>query len=68
MADYSTGNLIDYAMDEDGVKFREELYSAIHDKVTAHLAAAKQAIAQNFIPSAEEGTEAFETPEATDNN
>ena len=68
MADYSTGNLIDYAMDEDGVKFREELYGAIYDKVSAHLAAAKQAVAQNFIPSAEEGTKDSDESEATENN
>ena len=41
--------IIDYAMDGDAVKFREELYGAIHDKVSAHLEAAKQAVAQNFI-------------------
>ena len=67
MADYSTRNLIDYAMDEDGVKFREELYGAIHDKVSAHLAAAKQAVAQNFIPP-EEGTQVDSESEATENN
>ena len=52
--------LVDYAMDQDGVKFREELYGAIHDKVTAHLTAAKQAVAQNFFPDEsgeEEGPE-----------
>ena len=51
--------LVDYAMDQDGVKFREELYGAIHDKVTAHLTAAKQAVAQNFFPDefGEEDTE-----------
>jgi hypothetical protein len=70
MADYSTRNLIDYAMDEDGVKFREELYGAIHDKVAAHIAAAKQAVAQNILPSDEEGTEdvSNEETEASDNN
>lgn len=51
MSEYSTRNIIDYAMDEDGVKFREELYGAIHDKVSAHIAAAKQAVAQNIFPS-----------------
>ena len=49
MSDYSTHNIIDYAMDEDGVKFREALYASIHDKVTNHMTAAKQAVAQNLI-------------------
>jgi hypothetical protein len=53
MADYSTRNIIDYAMDDDGVKFREALYTNIHDKVTAHVAAAKQAVAMNmYAPEA----------------
>ena len=47
MSDYSTRNIIDYAMDEDGVKFREALYASIHDKVNNHISAAKQAVAQN---------------------
>ena len=54
MSDYSTRNIIDYAMDEDGAKFREALYASIHDKVTNHIAAAKQAVAQNFFRSEEE--------------
>ena len=49
MADYSTRNIIDYAMDDDGVKFREELYGAIHDKVSAAIEAKKQEVAQNLI-------------------
>jgi hypothetical protein len=52
--------LVDYAMDQDGVKFREELYGAIHDKVTAHLSAAKQAVAQNFFPDESGEEEGFE--------
>jgi len=56
MSDFSTRNIIDYAMDEDGVKFREELYGAIHDKVNAHIAAAKQAVAQNIFPDDSEDT------------
>jgi len=57
MSDYSTRNIIDYAMDQDGVKFREELYGAIHDKVNAHIAAAKQAVAQNIFPDEEKSGE-----------
>jgi hypothetical protein len=49
MSDYSTRNIIDYAQDDDGVKFREALYASIHDKVSNHIAAAKQAVAQNLI-------------------
>jgi len=49
MSDYSTRNVIDYAMDDDGVKFREALYASIHDKVSAHIAVAKQSVAQNLI-------------------
>ena len=47
--DYSTRNIIDYAMDDDGIKFREALYASIHDKVSNHIAAAKQTVAQNLI-------------------
>lgn len=49
MPDYSTRNIIDYAMDDDGVKFREALYSSIHDKVSAHVEAKKQEMAQHLI-------------------
>jgi hypothetical protein len=49
MSDFSTRNIIDYASDEDGVKFREELYGAIHDKVSGAIEAKKQEVAQNLI-------------------
>jgi hypothetical protein len=64
MSEYSTRNVIDYAMDQDGVKFREELYGAIHDKVTAHIAAAKQAVAQNIFPAGEEAEVSHEESSA----
>jgi hypothetical protein len=54
MADYSTKNIIDYAMENDGVKFREELYASIHDRVSAHIEAKKQEIAQSLIAPKEE--------------
>jgi hypothetical protein len=57
MSDYSTRNIIDYAMDQDGVKFREALYANIHDRVAAHVEAAKMAVAQNLMPSLETETE-----------
>jgi hypothetical protein len=42
-------SIIDYAMDEDGVQFRNALYASIQDKVTAHIEAAKQGLARNLI-------------------
>ena len=55
-----TRKLVDYAQDQNGVEFRDALYSAIHDKVTAHLAAAKQAVAQNLIQPQEESDTEFD--------
>jgi hypothetical protein len=58
MSGFSTRNIVDYAMDADAVNFRSELYGAIHDRVTAHIEAAKQVVAQNFItPETEESAE-----------
>jgi hypothetical protein len=42
-------SIIDYAMDQDGVQFRNALYASIQDKVTAHIEAAKQSLAKNLI-------------------
>ena len=47
-------SIIDYAMDEDGVKFREALYASIQDKVAAHIEAKKQEIAQNLLTPQQE--------------
>jgi len=41
--------LIDYAAQEDAVNFRSAMYAALHDKVTSHIEAKKQEIAQNLI-------------------
>jgi hypothetical protein len=60
MSDYSTRNIIDYAMDDDGVKFREALYAQIHDKVSAHVQAAKEHMAKNLITPEQESEEEFE--------
>jgi hypothetical protein len=61
--------IIDYAMDGDGVKFRETLYSQIHDKVSAHIEAAKQAVAQNFIkPEAEPEEQVSSEEPSSDEN
>jgi hypothetical protein len=45
----TTRDIIDYAQDQNGVEFRSALYSAIHDKVTAHIEAQKQSIAQTMM-------------------
>jgi len=42
-------SIIDYAMDDNGTEFRKALYASIHDKVTAHIEAKKQEIAQNLL-------------------
>lgn len=44
-----TRQLVDFAADQDGVNFRDALYSSIHDKVTAHIEAKKQEVAQSLI-------------------
>lgn len=41
--------LIDYAAQDDAVGFRDALYAGIHDRVTAHIEAKKQEIAQTLI-------------------
>jgi len=46
-------SIIDYAMDEDGVQFRNALYASIQDKVSAHIEAAKQNLARNLIATEE---------------
>ena len=52
----SQRDLIDYAEQDDGVNFRSAMYAAIHDKVTAHIEAKKQEIAQSLM-STEESVE-----------
>ena len=52
-----TRKIIDYAAEDNGVEFRNALYSTIHDKVTAHIEAAKQAVAQNFVGQPQEESE-----------
>ena len=54
MSDYSTRNIIDYAFDGDGIKFREELYGSIHDRVSAHIDAKKKEVAQGLLGQNEE--------------
>ena len=54
-----TKGIIDYAMDDNGVEFRNALYSSIQDKVNAHIEAKKVEIAQGLIsqPDEEDETE-----------
>ena len=52
-----TRKLIDFAHDQNGSEFRDALYSAIHDKVTAHIDAKRAEIAQTLITQQEEEVE-----------
>jgi hypothetical protein len=45
----STRAIIDYAYNDEGSEVRNALYSAIHDKVMAHIESHKKEIAQNLI-------------------
>ena len=54
----TTKAIIDYAANDQGAEMRQALYSAIQDKVMAHIDAKKQEIAHNLIaPREEEQTE-----------
>ena len=46
-------SIIDYAYEDNGKEMRDTLYSAIHDKVMAHIESHKQVIAQNLIAQEE---------------
>ena len=50
----ATRQIIDFAQNDDGVEFRNALYSAIHDKVTAHIDAKKQEIAHTLLSPQED--------------
>jgi hypothetical protein len=57
-----TRQIVDYAVNDQAKEMRDALYNSIHDRVSAHLDAAKQAVAQHmFAP--EEAEE--EQPEDT---
>jgi uncharacterized Rossmann fold enzyme len=56
-----TKGIIDYAMDDNGVEFRNALYSSIQDKVNAHIEAKKVEIAQNLISQPEEEGEEIQS-------
>jgi hypothetical protein len=53
----TTKAIIDFAADDKGAEMRDALYSAIQDKVMAHIEAKKQEIAQNLIAPREVETE-----------
>jgi hypothetical protein len=57
-------DLIDYAAQDDAVNFRAALYASIHDRVTAHIEAKKQEIAQGLVTQ----EEVEEIDEASGNN
>ena len=63
----ATRQIIDYAQNDNGVEFRNALYATIHDKVTTHLAAAKQAVAQHLIGQDEEEEQYDEGDEEIEN-
>ena len=50
----TTRQIIDFAQDDNGVEFRNALYSAIHDRVTDHIEAKKQEIAHSLIAPQQE--------------
>lgn len=54
-----TRAIIDYAYEDNGTEMRNALYSAIQDKVMAHIEAHKQELAKNLIvpQSQESGAE-----------
>jgi len=56
-----TKGIIDYAMDDNGVEFRNSLYSSIQDKVNAHIEAKKVEIAQGLIGQPEEEDEELQS-------
>ena len=51
-----TRPIIDYAQEDNGIEFRNALYASIHDRVSAHIEAKKQEIAQNLISPKQEVT------------
>jgi ABC-type phosphate transport system substrate-binding protein len=58
----TTRNIIDYAQDENAIGFKDALYASIHDKVTAHIEAQKQQVAQRLIEPQQDSVEAEDPP------
>lgn len=63
-----TKQLIDFAYQDNGVEFRNALYSSIHDKVTAHIEAKKQEVAQSLIGQPQEPSQALAQDTAIENS
>jgi hypothetical protein len=59
--------IIDYAYQDNGVEFRNALYSSIHDKVTAHIEAKKQEVAQSLIGQPQEPSQEMAQDTAIEN-
>ena len=56
-----TRAIIDYAYEDNGKEMRDALYSAINDKVMAHIETHKQQLAKNLImPQEQESGEEVE--------
>lgn len=49
-----TRAIVDFADEDNGKEMRDALYSAIHDRVTSHIEAHKQALAKNIFNQQEE--------------
>jgi len=60
--------IIDYAYEDNGKEMRDALYSAIQDKVMAHIEAHKQQVAQNLIAREEVEEESTEDTEEVAQN
>ena len=56
----NTRNLIDYASQDNGTEFRNELYAAIHDKVSDHINSKKQEIASGLMGQQSEEYESLD--------
>jgi len=61
----NTRAIVDFAYDENGKEFRDALYSAIHDRVSAHIDLKKQEIARTLIVQPEQETEVEDQDELT---
>lgn len=61
----NTRAIVDFAYDENGKEFRDALYSAIHDRVSAHIDLKKQEIARNLIAQPQQETEVDDQEELT---
>jgi len=59
--------LIDYAYQDNGVEFRNALYSSIQDRVTAHIEAKKQEVAQSLIGQPQEPSQEMAQDTAIEN-